>query len=83
MMGTAPGFTPETLDKEIIDEISLIKQVEAFEMCRKKARVVIVGDVGLNLKREDFYAKEIDVRISCSYGPGRYDNLYEEKSCSH
>ena len=52
----------------------------SFEMCRKKARVVIVGDVGLDLRREDFYAKEIDVRISCSYGPGRYDNLYEEKS---
>jgi predicted dehydrogenase/threonine dehydrogenase-like Zn-dependent dehydrogenase len=50
----------------------------AFRMCRKKARVVLVGDVGLDLKREDFYAKELDFLISSSYGPGRYDERYEE-----
>lgn len=50
----------------------------AFRMCRKKARVVLVGDVGLDLKREDFYAKELDFLISTSYGPGRYDARYEE-----
>ena len=50
----------------------------AFQMCRKKARVVLVGDVGLNLNRSDFYAKELDFLISTSYGPGRYDNRYEE-----
>lgn len=50
----------------------------AFKMCRKKGRVVLVGDVGLNLNRADFYAKEIDFLISTSYGPGRYDNRYEE-----
>jgi cysteine synthase A len=38
MMGTAPGFVPETLDKEIIDEIFLVKQSAAFEMCRKLAK---------------------------------------------
>ncbi|MFW9851315.1 MAG: cysteine synthase A [Candidatus Thorarchaeota archaeon] len=37
MMGTAPGFVPETLDKEIIDEILLVKQSAAFEMCKKIA----------------------------------------------
>jgi cysteine synthase A len=37
MMGTAPGFFPETLDKEIIDEIFLVKQSAAFEMCREIA----------------------------------------------
>ncbi|MHA1693096.1 MAG: cysteine synthase A [Candidatus Heimdallarchaeaceae archaeon] len=37
MMGTAPGFVPETLDREIIDEIFLVKQVDAFEMCRTVA----------------------------------------------
>lgn len=52
---------------------------DAFQMCRKKGRVVIVGDVGLGLRREDFYAKEIDLLISCSYGPGRYDPTYEGK----
>lgn len=50
----------------------------AFQMCRKKARVVLVGDVGLNLNRSDFYAKELDFLISTSYGPGRYDSKYEE-----
>lgn len=52
---------------------------QAFKMTRKKGRVVLVGDVGLDLNRADFYAKEIDFFISCSYGPGRYDNQYEEK----
>ncbi len=51
---------------------------QAFRCCRRKGRVVIVGDVGLNLQRADFYAKEIDLLISASYGPGRYDPLYEE-----
>lgn len=51
----------------------------AFKMCRKKGRVVLVGDVGLDIKREDIYAKELDFFISTSYGPGRYDASYEEK----
>ena len=50
----------------------------AFRMCRKKARVVLVGDVGLDLQRADFYVKELDFLISSSYGPGRYDAHYEE-----
>lgn len=49
----------------------------AFAMCRRKGRVVLVGDVGLHLNRADFYAKEIDFLISSSYGPGRYDHRYE------
>jgi predicted dehydrogenase/threonine dehydrogenase-like Zn-dependent dehydrogenase len=55
----------------------------AFKMCRKKGRVVLVGDVGLNLNREDFYQKELDFFISSSYGPGRYDNNYEEKGLDY
>lgn len=51
---------------------------DAFAMCRKKGRVVLVGDVGLDLKRHDIYAKELDFLVSCSYGPGRYDKQYEE-----
>ena len=38
MMGTAPGFVPETLDREIIDEIFLVSEAQAFEMCRRVAR---------------------------------------------
>ncbi|MFI4861071.1 MAG: Gfo/Idh/MocA family oxidoreductase [Phycisphaerales bacterium JB063] len=50
----------------------------AFKMCRRKGRVVLVGDVGLDLNREDIYLKELDFRVSTSYGPGRYDASYEE-----
>ncbi len=52
---------------------------QAMEVTRKKGRVVLVGDVGLNLQRAPFYAKEIDFLISCSYGPGRYDPSYERE----
>lgn len=55
----------------------------AFRMCRKKGRVVLVGDVGLSLNRADFYSKEIDFFISSSYGPGRYDNRYEEQGLDY
>jgi predicted dehydrogenase/threonine dehydrogenase-like Zn-dependent dehydrogenase len=55
----------------------------AFKMCRKKGRVVLVGDVGLHLNREDFYVKEIDFLISTSYGPGRYDRRYEEQGLDY
>jgi predicted dehydrogenase/threonine dehydrogenase-like Zn-dependent dehydrogenase len=54
-----------------------------IKMCRKKGRVVLVGDVGLSLDRADFYAKEIDFLISSSYGPGRYDNRYEEQGLDY
>jgi predicted dehydrogenase/threonine dehydrogenase-like Zn-dependent dehydrogenase len=50
---------------------------QAMQACRKKGRVVLVGDVGLNLQRADLYAKELDFLISTSYGPGRYDPVYE------
>jgi predicted dehydrogenase/threonine dehydrogenase-like Zn-dependent dehydrogenase len=50
----------------------------APRLCRDRGRVVIVGDVGLALSRAPFYEKEIDLRLSRSYGPGRYDRAYEE-----
>lgn len=56
---------------------------QAMELTRKKGRVVVVGDVGLHLKREPFYKKELDFAISCSYGPGRYDDSYEEKGIDY
>lgn len=56
---------------------------QAMEITRKKGRVVLVGDVGLNLERDPFYKKEIDFLISCSYGPGRYDADYEEKGIDY
>ena len=52
---------------------------QAARMCRKRGRVILVGVVGLDLDRADFYEKEISFQVSCSYGPGRYDSNYEEK----
>lgn len=45
---------------------------------RKRGRVVVVGAVGMDLPREDYYRKELSFSVSCSYGPGRYDPSYEE-----
>lgn len=50
---------------------------QAALMCRKRARIVLVGVAGLELSRADFYEKELSFQVSCSYGPGRYDPLYE------
>jgi len=52
---------------------------QSAEMCRKRGRIVLVGVVGLNLRRDDFFKKEITFQVSASYGPGRYDSLYEEQ----
>src|SRR6267143_2149932 len=49
----------------------------AMDVTRAKGTVVIVGDVGLKVEREVFYRKEIDLLMSTSYGPGRYDAAYE------
>ena len=51
---------------------------QAAQMCRKRGRIVLVGSVGLNLRRTDFYEKELTFQVSCSYGPGRYDDRYEQ-----
>jgi predicted dehydrogenase len=56
---------------------------QAMEMARKKGKIIIVGDVGMNLQRHPFYEKELDFLISTSYGPGRYDYLYEEKGIDY
>ena len=52
---------------------------QAATMCRKRGRIVLVGVVGLELSRADFYQKEISFQVSCSYGPGRYESDYEER----
>jgi predicted dehydrogenase/threonine dehydrogenase-like Zn-dependent dehydrogenase len=50
----------------------------AADLCRMKGRIVAVGATGMNLERRTFYEKELDLRMSMSYGPGRYDRSYEE-----
>lgn len=52
---------------------------QAALMCRKRARIVLVGVTGLELSRDDFFKKELTFQVSASYGPGRYDPNYEEK----
>ena len=51
---------------------------QAAEMCRKRGRIILVGVVGLKLRRDDFFKKELTFQVSASYGPGRYDSFYEE-----
>ena len=50
---------------------------QAANMLRKRGRIVLVGVVGLELSRAELYEKEITFQVSCSYGPGRYDEEYE------
>jgi len=52
---------------------------QAAEMSRQRGRIILVGVIGLNLRRDDFYKKELTFQVSCSYGPGRYDEDYEQK----
>ncbi len=56
---------------------------QAFQMCRRKGKVVLVGVSGMQIDRKDIYPKEIDLLISTSYGPGRYDKTYEEKGIDY
>ena len=51
----------------------------AANMSRKRGRIILVGVIGLNISRADFYEKELTFQVSCSYGPGRYDDDYEQK----
>ncbi|MBI4492676.1 MAG: bi-domain-containing oxidoreductase [Chloroflexi bacterium] len=73
-------FAPRGVDAVLItaatssnDPIEL-----AAALCRDRGRVVVVGAVGMHIPREPFYQKELDLRLSRSYGPGRYDPSYEE-----
>jgi polar amino acid transport system substrate-binding protein len=56
---------------------------QAAELARDRARVVVVGLVGMDVPRQSFYAKELELRLSRSYGPGRYDPEYEEKGTDY
>lgn len=63
-------ITASTPSNEVISQ--------AAQMSRKRGRIVLVGVIGLNLQRADFYEKELTFQVSCSYGAGRYDADYEQ-----
>jgi len=52
---------------------------QSAKMSRKKGRIILVGVIGLDISRADFFEKELTFQVSCSYGPGRYDESYEQK----
>ncbi len=56
---------------------------QAAQMSRKRGRIVLVGVIGLDLSRAEFYEKELSFQVSCSYGPGRYDDNYEQKGVDY
>lgn len=56
---------------------------QAARMSRKRGRIVLVGEIGLQLSRSEFYEKELTFQVSCSYGPGRYDDDYEQKGVDY
>jgi predicted dehydrogenase/threonine dehydrogenase-like Zn-dependent dehydrogenase len=56
---------------------------QAARMSRKKGRIILVGVTGLDLNRSEFYEKELTFQVSCSYGPGRYDENYEHKGIDY
>lgn len=55
----------------------------ASQSCRKRGRIILIGTSGININRDYFYKKELTFKVSCSYGPGRYDPIYEEKGVDY
>ena len=60
-----------------LDEIERAAQSRGRDQSRMKGRIVVVGLVGMTIDREPFYKRELDLRLSMSYGPGRHDPAYE------
>lgn len=56
---------------------------QCAKMSRKRGRIVLVGVIGLDINRSDFFEKELSFQVSCSYGPGRYDEDYERKGIDY
>src|SRR5690606_31118534 len=55
----------------------------AMRACRDRGRVVMIGDMGLELERQVLFSNELNSRVSRSYGPGRYDPAYEQKALDY
>jgi len=57
--------------------------IDSAEISRMRGRVIFVGMVGMDIPRNEYYKKELDIRLSMAYGPGRYDPNYEEKGIDY
>jgi predicted dehydrogenase/threonine dehydrogenase-like Zn-dependent dehydrogenase len=68
-------ITASTKSNEVISQ--------SAQMSRKKGRIVLIGVIGLDIQRSDFYKKELSFQVSCSYGPGRYDDQYETQGIDY
>ncbi len=68
-------ITASTKGSELISQTA--------QMSRKRGRIVLVGVIGLDISRADFYEKELTFQVSCSYGPGRYDDEYEKRGTDY
>jgi len=79
LAGVEPG-EPDSMDAVIITAATDSNEplTLAGSLCRDRGRVVMVGVTGMQIPRDIFYHKELDFRLSRSYGPGRYDPVYEE-----
>jgi len=94
-LGAEAGGLPETEIKQTIldwtrgrgaDAVVITTATEsnqpvelAGEISRLKGRVIVVGTTGLEIPRQSYYTRELSLRLSMSYGPGRYDSDYEER----
>ncbi|MCP4665389.1 MAG: Gfo/Idh/MocA family oxidoreductase [Deltaproteobacteria bacterium] len=82
IMETTSGYGTDavmiTAGTSSLDPVEL-----AGALCRKKGKVIVVGGVPTGFSRENYYKKELDLRMSSSYGPGRYDPTYEEKGLDY
>jgi len=56
---------------------------QAAQMSRQRGRIILVGVIGLDIRRAEFYQKELTFQVSCSYGPGRYDENYEGRGIDY
>jgi len=82
--GDVPGQAAECDAVVITAATKSTDPVElAARMCRDRGRVVVVGDVAMSLPRQSYYGKELELRLSRSYGPGRYDREYEERGLDY
>lgn len=84
------GFETAAVEGKGFDAVLICADTEdsdpvelAGELARDRARVVAVGAVGMELPRRSYYQKELDFVVSRSYGPGRYDPVYEERGVDY